>query len=43
MRAIKFKAYVKAYNVIVDVDRLGLNLDGSVQEIIVTEKELGAM
>ena len=41
MRAIKFKAYVKAYNVIVDVDRLGLNLDGSVQEIIVTEKDLG--
>jgi len=41
MRAIKFKAYVKAYNVIVDVDRLGLSLDGSVQEIIVTEKEFG--
>ena len=41
MREIKFKAYAKAYNKIVNVDRLGLNSDGTAQEIIVTERELG--
>lgn len=41
MREIKFKAYAKAYNKIVNVDRLGLNSDGTTQEIIVTERELG--
>lgn len=40
MRPLKYKAYLKDYNKIVDVDRLGLNWDGSVQEIIVSEKEL---
>ena len=40
MRSIKYKAYIKEYNKIVDVDRLGLNWDGSVQEIIVSTKEL---
>ena len=38
MRPLKYKAYLKDYNKIVDVDRLGLNWDGSVQEIIVSEK-----
>ena len=41
MREIKFKAYAKAYNKIVNVDRLGLNSDGTAQEIIVAERELG--
>ena len=40
MRPLKYKAYLKDYNKIVDVDRLGLNWDGSVQEIIVSTKEL---
>ena len=40
MRPLKYKAYLKDYNKIVDVDRLGLNWDGSVQEIIVSEKQL---
>lgn len=40
MRPLKYKAYIKDYNKIVDVDRLGLNWDGSVQEIIVSDKEL---
>jgi len=40
MRDIKYKAYIKNYDKIVDVDRLGLNSDGSVQEIIVSDKEL---
>ena len=40
MRNIKYKAYIKDYHKIVDVDRLGLNSDGSIQEIIVSEKEL---
>lgn len=40
MRNIKYKAYIKEYDKVVDVDRLGLNADGSVQEIIVSEKEL---
>lgn len=40
MRPLKYKAYLKDYNKIVDVDRLGLNWDGSVQEIIVSYKDL---
>lgn len=40
MRSLKYKAYIKEYDKIVDVDRLGLNWDGSVQEIIVSTKEL---
>lgn len=40
MRVIKYKAYIKEYDKVVDVDRLGLNWDGSVQEIIVSYKDL---
>lgn len=40
MRPLKYKAYIKEYDKVVSVDRLGLNWDGSVQEIIVSEKEL---
>ena len=40
MRKIKYKAYIKEYNKIIDVDRLGLNWNGSVQEIIVSRKDL---
>ena len=40
MRSLKYKAYIKEYDKVIDVDRLGLNWDGSVQEIIVSEKEL---
>ena len=40
MRPLKYRAYIKEYDKIIDVDRLGLNWDGSVQEIIVSEKEL---
>lgn len=40
MRPLKYRAYIREYDKIVDVDRLGLNIDGSVQEIIVSEKEL---
>lgn len=40
MRSLKYKAYIKEYDKVVSVDRLGLNWDGSVQEIIVSEKEL---
>lgn len=40
MRDIKFKAYIKEYDKVIDVDRLCLNWDGSVQEIIVSCKEL---
>ena len=40
MRPLKYKAYLKDYNKIVDVDRLGLNWNGSVQEIIVSDKDL---
>lgn len=41
MRKIKYRAYAKEYNKIVQVDRLGLNSDGSVQEILFSYKELG--
>lgn len=40
MRPLKYKAYLKDYNKIVVVDRLGLNWDGSVQEIIVSYKDI---
>lgn len=40
MRVIKYKAYIKEYDKVIDVDRLGLNWDGSVQEIIVSYKDL---
>lgn len=40
MRSIKYKAYIKEYDKVIDVDRLGLNYDGSVQEIIVSTREL---
>jgi hypothetical protein len=40
MRSLKYKAYIKEYDKVIDVDRLGLNWGGSVQEIIVSEKEL---
>lgn len=40
MRSIKYKAYIKEYDKVIDVDRLGLNTDGSVQEIIVSTREL---
>ncbi len=40
MRSLKYKAYIKEYDKIIDVDRLGLNWDGSVQEIIVSCKDL---
>lgn len=40
MRSLKYRAYIKDYNKVVNVDRLGLNWDGSVQEIIVSEKDL---
>ena len=41
MRKIKYIAYAKEYNKIVQVDRLGLNSDGSVQEILFSYRELG--
>lgn len=40
MRLLKYKAYIKEYDKVIDVDRLGLNWDGSVQEIIVSYKDL---
>ena len=40
MRSLKYKAYIKEYDKVVNVDRLGLNWDGSVQEIIVSYKDL---
>ena len=30
MRPLKYKAYIKEYDKVVSVDRLGLNWDGSV-------------
>jgi len=41
MRKIKYKAYVKEYDRIILIDRLGLNYDGTTQEVLFSRRELG--